>query len=51
MAQSMIVLLYAAYRFSLDAYGKPAAILLLLIFAAIEALLFWLALRRSPHSE
>jgi hypothetical protein len=47
MAQSMIVLLYAAYRFSIDAYGKPAAIALLILFAAIEGLLFWIMLRRA----
>ena len=46
MAQSMIVLLYAVYRFSMDAYGKPVAIALLIVFAAIEALLFWIVLRR-----
>jgi hypothetical protein len=47
MAQSMIVLLYVAYRFGWDAYGKPVAIALLLVFAAIEALLFWLVTRRA----
>lgn len=38
MAQSMVVLLYVAYRFGLDAYGKSAAVALLLVFAAIEAI-------------
>jgi hypothetical protein len=47
MAQSMIVLLYAAYRFSQDAYGQSVAIALLLVFAAIEALLFWIVMRRA----
>jgi hypothetical protein len=47
MAQSMIVLLYAAYRFSMDAYGKSVAIALLIVFAAIEALLSWIVLRRA----
>lgn len=47
MLQSMIVLLYAAYRFSMDAYGKPVAVALVIVFAAIEAGLFWIVLRRA----
>jgi hypothetical protein len=47
MMQSMIVLLFVAYRFGSDAYGKGAGIALLLIFAAIEALLFWAVKRPS----
>jgi hypothetical protein len=47
MAQSMIVLLYAVYRFGFDAYGKTAALALLIVFAAIEAYLFWMVLRRA----
>jgi hypothetical protein len=47
MLQSMIVLLYAVYRFGWDAYGKGAGIALLLIFAGIEAYLFWMVLRRA----
>ena len=46
MAQSLIVLLYAVYRFAIDAYGKPTAIGLMLVFAMIEACLFWAVLRR-----
>jgi hypothetical protein len=41
MLQSMIVLLYVAYRFGSDLYGQAAGIALLFTFAAIEALLFW----------
>jgi hypothetical protein len=41
MIQSMIVLLYVAYRFGTDAYGTATGIALLIIFAAIEAILFW----------
>jgi hypothetical protein len=51
MAQSMLVLLYAVYRFAFDAYGKPTAIVLLLVFGLIEALLFWLVLRRNAEGE
>jgi len=47
MMQSMIVLLFVAYRFGSDAYGKGAGIALVLIFAAIEALLFWAVKRPS----
>jgi len=48
MMQSMIVLLYIAYRFGSDAYGRSAGIALLMIFAGIEALLFWAVKRPSP---
>jgi hypothetical protein len=41
MVQSMIVLLYVAYRFGADAYGTATGIALLIIFAAVEAILFW----------
>jgi hypothetical protein len=47
IAQSLIVLLYAVYRFAFDAYGKSAAIALLVVFGLIEALLFWIVLRRA----
>lgn len=40
--QSMIVLLYVAYRFGLDSYGQAAGIALVASFAIIEGLLFWL---------
>jgi hypothetical protein len=41
MLQSMIVLLYVAYRFGSDAYGRSVGIALLVIFGIIEAILFW----------
>lgn len=41
MVQSMLVLLYVAYRFGADAYGNAAGLALLGLFAAIEAVLFW----------
>ena len=47
MAQSMIVLLYANYRFGSEGYGEAAGIALVAIFAAIEALLFWAVMRRA----
>ncbi len=47
MAQSLIVLLYAVYRFAFDAYGKSTAIALLVAFGLIEAFLFWVVLRRA----
>ena len=40
MMQSMIVLLYVAYRFGTESYGAAAGIGLLAIFALIEAFLF-----------
>jgi hypothetical protein len=40
MLQSMIVLLYAAYCFGAVAYGTAVGIALLVIFAAIETILF-----------
>jgi hypothetical protein len=47
MMQSMVVILYVAYRFGSDAYGRGAGTALLVIFAAIEALLFWAVKRPS----
>lgn len=47
MMQSMIVLLYVAYRFGSDAYGAPVGIGLLVLFGLIEAILFWGVTRRS----
>lgn len=41
MLQSMIVLLYVAYRFGTDSYGQPIGIALVVIFAVIETILFW----------
>jgi hypothetical protein len=41
MLQSMIVLLYVGFRFGMDSYGQAAAIGLVVVFAVIEALLFW----------
>ena len=46
MLQSMIVLLYVAYRFGTGFYGQEVGIALLAIFAAIEAILFWAVTRR-----
>ena len=48
MLQSMIVLLYVAYRFGADAYGPAAGVALLIIFAVIEAILFWAVKRPGP---
>lgn len=47
IAQSLIVLLKAAYNFAFDAYGKPVAVTLLIVFGLIEAWLFWVVLRRA----
>lgn len=47
MMQSMIVLLYVAWRFGREAYGSAVGIGLLIIFALIEAFLFWAVGRRS----
>jgi len=41
MIQSMIVLLYVAYRFGSDSFGAAAGIGLIVLFLLIEALLFW----------
>lgn len=41
MLQSMVVLLYVAYRFGTSAYGSATGIALLAVFAVIEAILFW----------
>lgn len=41
MLQSMIVLLYVAYRFAADSYGVWAGFWLIAAFLAMEALLFW----------
>ena len=40
MMQSMIVLLYVAYRFGSDAYGTAAGIGVVAVFGLIEAILF-----------
>jgi hypothetical protein len=47
MMQSMIVLLYVAYRWTGDAYGQTAGIAIVGIFLAIEAYLFWAVKRPS----
>jgi hypothetical protein len=47
MLQSMIVLLYVAWRWGNDAYGAAAGILLIALFSAIEAFLFWAVKRPS----
>jgi hypothetical protein len=47
MQQSMIVLLYVAYRFGTDSYGAAVGIALLAVFAILEAILFWGVTRRS----
>lgn len=51
MLQSMIVLLYVGYRFGSDAYGIGAGIAVLVIFAVIEAILFWAVMRPSPTTH
>ena len=47
MLQSMIVLLYVAWRWGSDTYGPAAGILLIGMFLAIEAFLFWAVKRPS----
>jgi hypothetical protein len=47
MLQSMIVLLYVAWRWGNDAYGEAAGIALIALFLAIEAFLFWAVKRPS----
>jgi hypothetical protein len=47
MAQSLIVLLYAGYRFGFDAYGKATALAVVIVFALIEIVLFAVVLRRA----
>ena len=47
IAQSMVVLLYAVYRFTFDAYGGLAASGLLLAFTVLETYLLWIVLRRA----
>ena len=47
MLQSMIVLLYVAYRFGTDSYASAAGIALVAAFAILEAILFWGVTRRS----
>jgi hypothetical protein len=47
MAQSLLVLLYVAFRFGVDAYGLASGVALLAIFATLEAILFWTVLRRQ----
>jgi peptidoglycan/LPS O-acetylase OafA/YrhL len=41
MLQSILVLLYVAYRFGQDSYGRTAGIALVVLFLAIEAILTW----------
>ena len=45
MLQSLLLLLYAAYRFGADVYGTATGIGLVIIFAAIEAILTWAVTR------
>ena len=47
MLQSMLVLLYVAYRFLTDSYGPLAGVAVVILFGAIEAILFWVVLRRA----
>ena len=47
MVQSILVLLYVAYRFGADAYGALAGYALVGVFLALEALLFWAVNRPS----
>jgi len=47
MLQSLLLLLYAAYRFGSDAYGTGAGIALVVTFAVIEAILTWSVTRRT----
>jgi hypothetical protein len=47
MLQSLLLLLYAAYRFGSDAYGTAAGVALVVIFAVIEAILTWSVTRRT----
>ena len=46
MMQSMLVLLYVAYRGGTDFYGRPAGIVLVVGFLVLEAILFWGTQRR-----
>jgi len=41
MLQSMIVLLYVAWRWAGDSFGLPAGIMLVVLFLGMEAFLFW----------
>ena len=47
MVQSILVLLYVAYRFGADTYGALAGYALVGLFLALEALLFWAVNRPS----
>ena len=47
MLQSMIVLLYVAWRWGNEAYGQAAGIVFIALFLAIEAFLFWAVKRPS----
>jgi hypothetical protein len=47
MLQSMNVLLYVAWRWGNDAYGQAAGVVLIALFLAIEAFLFWAVKRPS----
>jgi len=41
MLQSILVLIYVAWRFGEDSYGRTAGIALVVLFLAIEAILTW----------
>jgi hypothetical protein len=47
MLQSMLVLIYAGYRFLAESYGPAVGIALVILFLAIEALLFRAVMRPS----
>jgi hypothetical protein len=47
MMQSILVLLYVAYKFGSDAYGPAAGLGLVVLFGLIEAVLFWAVLKRD----
>lgn len=47
MAMSMLVLLYVAGRFGYEIGGAPGAIAPIIIFIAIEGVLFWATSRRA----
>ena len=50
MLQSMIVLLYVAWRWGSYAYGVAAGLALIVIFLGIEAFLFW-AVKRPQQDR
>jgi MAPEG family len=47
MLQSLLVLLYAGYRFGRESYGNAAGIAVVVIFLAIEAILVWAVTRKT----